>query len=250
MPDRRHEARPLHDQTAWITGASRGIGRAIAHALAEAGAHVVLGARAMDQLTAVAESIAAKGHKATALALDVESWESCQRFAEAARTAAGSPNVLVNNAGMGIFRPVDQFLDDEFEKQFRVNVFGTFYMTRLAVPLMRELGGGCIVNVSSLAGESEAKMGTGYFASKHAVHGFTRSLMLDVREHNIRVTLLCPGSVDTRFHHESHPGSHPKDQSWMVPAEEIAAAVLYAVTAPHSAMVSRIEVRPTRTAQR
>lgn len=246
----RESTSALSNKTAWLTGASRGIGRAIAHALADAGAHVVLGARNREQLEQLAEIIASRGGKASVVELDVESWPSCQGFAEQARGVAGSPDILINNAGMGIFRPVDQFHEDEFEKQFRVNVFGTYYMTKLAVPLMRELGGGIIVNVSSLAGENQAKMGSGYFASKHAVHGFTKSLMLDVREHNIRTTLVCPGSVDTHFHFEAHPGSHEKDQSWMVPAEEIALAVLHAVTAPESTMISKIDVRPTKTGTR
>lgn len=237
-------ARTLGNKTAWVTGASRGIGRAIAVALAEAGAHVILGARNMDQLRQTEEALRAAGARVAALVLDVASLESCEAFAREASERAGDPAILVNNAGIGIFRPVENFEPDEFERQFRVNVFGTYYMTRLALPGMRRLGAGHIVNVSSLAGESEAPMGTAYFASKHAVHGFTKSLLQDVRDQGIRVTLVCPGSVDTRFHIDSHPGMHERDQTWMVPPSEIAAAVLHALTAPAGTCVSRVDVRP------
>lgn len=236
----------LRGRTAWITGASRGIGRAVALAFARAGAHVLVGARTAQQLDTIVEILRQEGHSATALPLDVSSWESCQDFARGALDQAGNPDLLVNNAGIGVFRPVDKFEEDEFERQFRVNVFGTFYMTRLAVPRMKELGGGHIFNVSSMAGESEAKMGCGYFASKHAVHGFTKCLLQDVREDGIRVTLVCPGSVDTRFHHESHPGSHPKDQSWMVTPEQVAESILHVATMAEPALVSRLEIRPSR----
>jgi len=242
--------RPLHNKTAWITGASRGIGRATATLLAASGARVFAGARTMDQLRQVEQAVASRGGALTALELDVSDSESCARFAAAARDAAGLPDILVNNAGIGVFRHVENFLPGEFERNFQVNVFGTFYMTRLAVPLMRQNGGGHIVNVSSLAGESSGKMGTGYFASKHAVHGFTKSLLDEVRDDDIKVTLVCPGSVDTRFHHDSHPGSHENpDQTWMPKPEDIAQAILYALTAPAAAMVSKIDVRPQKKAK-
>ncbi|MDK2972351.1 MAG: hypothetical protein PWP23_2106 [Candidatus Sumerlaeota bacterium] len=237
-------ARPLHNKTVWLTGASRGIGRATAIELAKAGANVVLGARSIEQTEQVAEAIRANGGAAEAHVLDVASWESCQAFAREAIERHGNPSILVNSAGIGTFRPVDKFLDDEFEQQFRVNVFGTYYMTRLALAGMKQLGDGHIVNVSSLAGENEAPMGTGYFASKHAVNGFTKCLLQDVRGDGIRVTLVCPGSVDTRFHIDSHPGMHERDQTWMVPAAQIARSILHVLTAPAGTDISKIDVRP------
>lgn len=236
--------RPLQGKVAWVTGASRGIGAAIARKMAVAGAHVIMGARSADQLANVKEAIVGLGGKTEALELDVASWESCETFANAAQKLAGNVDLLINNAGIGIFRPIHNMSPEEFESQFRVNVFGTFYMTRLAVPRMKEQGGGHIVNISSLAGENAAPMGSGYFATKWAVNGFTQCVFLDVREDNIKVTLVCPGSVDTRFHVDSHPGSHPKDQTWMVTPSDIAESVLHAVTMPAAALVSKIDVRP------
>lgn len=239
--------RPLHSKIAWITGASRGIGRATATMLADAGARVFMGARNMEQLRQVETAIASRGGSASALELDVADAESCARFAAAAREAGGLPDILINNAGMGVFRHVENFLPGEFERNFQVNVFGMFYMTRLAVPMMRLNGGGHIVNVSSLAGESSGKMGSGYFASKHAVHGFTKCLLDEVRDDDIKVTLVCPGSVDTRFHHDSHPGSHENpDQTWMAKPEDVASAILHALTTPAAALVSKIDVRPQK----
>lgn len=241
---------PLAGKTVWLTGASRGIGRGIAHALTQAGAEVVMGARNLEMLETVALAIRSDGGKVHTLPLDVADPESCRAFGEKAVELAGPPHILVNNAGVGIFRPIDEFRDDEFERQFRVNVFGVYYMTREAVPHMKLLGGGHIVNVSSLAGESEAKMATGYFSTKYALNGFTKCLFQDVREHNIRVTLLCPGSVDTRFHQDSHPLSHAKDQSWMVTPEQIAQTLLHVLSMPEEALVSRVDVRPARVPTR
>jgi NAD(P)-dependent dehydrogenase (short-subunit alcohol dehydrogenase family) len=243
-------ARPLSGKVAWLTGASRGIGRAMAHGLALAGAEVVMGARNLEMLETVALAIHQGDGKAHALALDVSDPESCRIFAAAALELAGPPDVLVNNAGVGIFRPVDEFRPDEFERQFRVNVFGPYYMTREVVPHMKLQGSGHIVNVSSLAGESEAKMASGYFATKHALNGFTKCVLQDVREHGIRVTLLCPGSVDTRFHQDSHPGSHSKDQTWMVTPEQVARTLVHVLKMPEEALVSRIDIRPARLAQK
>lgn len=242
--------RNLIRKTAWVTGASRGIGRAVAHRLANAGAHVVLAARDGALLEGVRDAIVAGGAEATALPLDVSDWAACQRWAEAAREAAGPPDIVVNAAGMGTFRPVDHFREGEFERQFAVNVFGTFYICRLAVSTMRSTGGGHIVNVSSLAGENEGKMGSGYYASKHAVHGFTKCLLQDVRDLDIKVTLVCPGSVDTRFHMDSHPGMHERDQSWMVSPDQVAEAIHGVVSLPGPALVSKIDVRPAKKPQK
>lgn len=238
--------RNLVGKTAWVTGASRGIGRAVAHRLADAGAHVMLAARDGSMLAGVVEAIRAGGGKADAAPLDVADWAACQAWSEAARETAGMPDFLVNAAGMGTFRPIDHFHDGEFERQFAVNVFGTFYMCRLAVAQMRTLGGGHIVNVSSLAGENEAKMATGYYASKYAVHGFTKCLLQDVRDLDIKVTLVCPGSVDTRFHTDSHPGMHERDQSWMVSPDQVAEAIHGVLVLPAPALVSKIDVRPLK----
>lgn len=145
---------------------------------------------------------------------------------------------------MGIMRPVDKFNDDEFEKQFRVNVFGPYYMVRQALGGLRHNGGGHIVNVSSLAGENAAPGGSGYFATKWALNGFSQCIFQDLRHDNIKVTIVAPGSIDTRFHTDSRPGSHEKDQDWMATPEQVANAVLMACMMPDPSMLGKIDVRP------
>lgn len=239
------QSKPLLRKSALITGASRGIGEALAHSLADAGAHVVIGARSEDQLQKVADAINAAGGKATPIVFDVSKKEECETFIEKARDASGNPDILINNAGIGVFRPIDKFQEDEFEQQFRTNVFGPFYLTSACVPLMKENGGGHIVNVSSLASKNAAKMGSGYFATKWALNGFSKCVFEDVREHNIKVTTVCPGSVDSRFHIDSHPGSHPKDQSWMVTPDQVADTILHLLLQPDNCTVSELDIRPT-----
>lgn len=238
--------KPLHTKTALITGASRGIGLRIAETLSEAGATVVLGARDLTAMETTAEAIRQKGGSAYALKLDVSERAQCEEFVAKARELAGLPNILVNNAGMGIFRPIDLFQADEFEQQFRVNVFGAFYMMHFCVPLMKQGNGGHILNISSLAGKNASPMGSGYFATKWALQGMSKCVFEEVRQHNIRVTTLCPGSVDTRFHYDSHPNSHEKDQSWMVSPEDIAASALHVLTMPGNALISELEIRPAK----
>lgn len=247
MPTSPHSTppRPLEGRVAWITGASRGIGRAVAIELSRVGAHAIIGARNMEQLAALVQVIEGEGNRATAIPLDVADRDACEGFAAQALAAAGPPEILVNNAAIATFRPVDEFLPDEFEHQFRVNVFGTYYMTRAALPHLRESNAGKIVMISSLASESAAKWGSAYFSTKYAMNGFAKCLFEEVRHDGVGVTIVCPGSVDTGFHHESHPGSHPKDQSWMVRPRDVALAVLHAAASPSPALVSRIDVRPT-----
>ncbi len=239
-------SKPLLNKTALITGASRGIGERIAQRLADAGATVVLGARNVESIESVAKSIRNRGGKAFVQSLDVAEREQCEAFVAKAREVAGLPNFLINNAGMGTFRPVDQFLADEFEQQFRVNVFGTFYMMHFCVPLMKQNNGGHIVNISSLAAKNAAPMGSGYFATKWAVQGMSKCVFEEVRQHNIRVTTICPGSVDTRFHYDSHPNSHEKDQSWMISPEDVADSTLHVLTLPGNSLISEMEIRPCK----
>ena len=235
----------LH-QTAYITGASRGIGLRIAEILAEAGAHVVLGARSKESVEAVAEGIRQRGGKADGLQLDVSERESCESFVVEARKLAGPPSILINNAGVGIFRPVDEFLPDEFEQQFRTNVFGPYYMMHFCIPLMKQVGRGHIVNISSLAGKNAAVYGSAYFATKWALQGMSKCVFEEIRQQGLKLTTVLPGSVDTRFHVDSHPNSHEKDQGWMVRPEDVAQTVLNVLLLPGNSLISEIEVRPVQ----
>lgn len=239
------ERTPLHGRVAWITGASRGIGAAIGRALAREGATVVLGARTVDSLLRVEESIVAKGGRAASRPLDLADAQSIAAFASSTESEFGPPAILVNNAATATFRDADKLTVEEFDRMMAVNVRGPWLLCRAALPGLIACGSGHIVNVSSLAGAHAMRMGSGYCASKAALNMLSDCLMLELRERGVRVTLVCPGSVDTRFHTDSHPGMHARDQSWMLDPEDVAACVVSALTLPSHAMLSRLEVRPT-----
>ena len=151
----------------------------------------------------------------------------------------GSVDILVNNAGIGVFKPVVAMQVSEFDAMWNVNMRGVFLATRAVLPSMIRSRKGAIVNIASLAGKNTFKGGAGYGATKWALRGFAGSLMLEVREHNIRVVTICPGSVDTDFSPGGKKGAH------ITQPEDVASAVIFAVTAPERSMFSEIDLRPT-----
>lgn len=235
---------PLTGRVAWVTGASRGVGLATALRLARAGATVCLGARSLDALQQSVRVLAGEGRTAFAVALDLADPDSIAAFAREAEERAGHPTILVNAAGVGLFQDIDVLPPAEFERMVRVNLTGPWHLTRAAVPSMKRAGRGHVINVGSIAGEVAFRRGAGYCATKAALHRLTEALFLELREFGIALTLLQPGSVDTRFHREAMPSSAPKDQSWMLEPETVAEAALFALLQPPGAVVSHLEVRP------
>jgi NADP-dependent 3-hydroxy acid dehydrogenase YdfG len=150
-------------------------------------------------------------------------------------------DILVNNAGIGRFAPVKELSLSDFDAMWNVNVRGLFLCTQHAVRMMETQRGGVIVNISSLAGKNAFVRGAGYAATKWALMGFAKCLMLEVRERNIRVVTVCPGSVDTTF---SHPSESPRAEKLIHP-QDVADTVLAAITIPARSMVSEIDIRPT-----
>ncbi|MBI1289668.1 SDR family NAD(P)-dependent oxidoreductase [bacterium] len=234
----------LGGKVAWITGASRGIGRAVAVALARAGATVVVGARSEGDLAQLVESLRAEGHAAHAFPLDVASADSVRDFAQRSLDLLGPVSILVNNAGMGLFRDFLEMSFEEFDRQIDVNLKGTWYMSRTAAPQMAILGSGSIINVSSIAGEHAFKRGSAYCPAKAGVNALSEVLMMELRDRGIRVSTIAPGSVQTRFHREALPAANQRDESWMLQPEDVAAAVLHLLAAPEHALISHYEVRP------
>jgi len=220
--------------TAVITGASRGIGRATAKRLARQ-YEVVAVARTAAELASLAQEIAHAGGTCRAVQLDITDADAV------ARALAGvEADVLVNNAGIGIMRPLVEQTLDEWRAMVDVNFSALFYVTRVLLPGMLARGSGHIVNIGSLTGRSAYPGGACYAATKHAVVGFSESLMLEVRDAGVRVSLIMPGSVDTDFR---APG---RDTSWMITADEVAEAVHFVLCEPGNGLVSRIEMRPRR----
>jgi len=232
----------LSGKTAIVTGSGRGIGRAVALALAREGASIVLTARTMDEITAVAAEISGAGGRALPVRADLRNETEIRSVVTASTKEFGGINILVNNAGLGYFSKVGEMDTAHFDEMWQVNMRAVFLLTREALPMMIKVGGGDIVNISSLAGRNAFVGGAGYSATKWGLIGFSRSLMLEVRDKNIRVITLCPGSVDTQF---AGPSGHGPRPGVIPSAENIATVVIDAVRLPRHVMVSEIDIRPT-----
>lgn len=229
----------LENQVAIVTGASRGIGKTTAEALAREGAHVVLVARSEDRLIAAMSEIHSSKGSASIEVVDMTEPPQVERMVQSTVSKLGRIDILVNNAGMGHFKPAIEMSLKEFDEMWSLNVRGVFVATKAVLPHMIKAKQGAIVNVSSLAGKNSFKGGTGYSATKWALRAFASSLMLEVREHNIRVITIFPGSVDTSF---SSTGKRGKN---ITQPEDVADAIVFAVTAPGRSMFSEIDIRPT-----
>ena len=232
----------LAGRVALVTGSGRGIGKAIAEALAHEGAHVVLTSRTASQVEQAAKAIRGSGGQAKAVPADITDERDVTRLVEEALKISGVVDVLVNNAGMGVFKPVVAMDVAEFDAMWKVNMRGVFLATRAVLPGMIKARRGAIINIASLAGKNTFKGGAGYGATKWALRGFAGSLMLEVREHNIRVVTVFPGSVDTGFSAGGKHGAH------ITQPEDVASAVMFALTTPERSTFSEIDLRPTNPA--
>lgn len=230
----------LANQVALVTGAGRGIGKAISESLAAEGATVVLASRTKSELESLGRAIEAKGGKAAVSVVDVTDDRQVARLFETIDREFGRLDILVNNAGRGFFAPVRELPVQELDSMWNLNLRAVFVCTQHAVRRMEKQESGIIVQISSLAGKNAFVGGSGYAATKWALIGFSRSLMLEVRKHNIRVVTVCPGSVDTSF----SPHVHENSDKILSP-EDVADAVLAAVLISPRAMVSEIDIRPT-----
>ncbi len=225
-----------------VTGATRGIGRAIAEALAAAGADVVIGARTSSDVERVAAELAAGSTgRVVGIAADVSRPEDCVRLVEGTVDASGRLDVLVNNAGVGILMSIEDLSVEDWEKQIDTNLRGVFCCSKAAVPHLKSTEG-WIINIGSLAGRNPFAGGSGYNASKFGLLGMTEAMMLDLRHSGIRVSMVMPGSVNTRF-----GGGYPESgRDWALGADDVASAVLHLLSYPDNAHVSRVEMRPSR----
>jgi len=236
----------LAEKIALVTGGTRGIGRAVAQKLAEAGAGVVIcGRRQQDLDHAVASLSTSAPGRIVGQACDVAVYEEVARLFRFIHATFGRLDILVNNAGIGLFQPVDQIAPEDWRRVVETNLSGAFYCTREAAPLMRQQGGGFIINIGSLAGKNPMAGGSAYNASKFGLLGFSEASMLDLRYDNIRVSCVMPGSVATEF---SGPGRGRED--WKIGADDIAQTVLDLLALPARTLASRVEIRPTKPPRR
>ena len=229
-------------KVAVVTGGNRGIGRGVAQALANDGYTVALSSR---DSAAAKQAAADIGHGARGYACDVRQHEQVAALFAAVELELGGVDVLVNNAGVGLFAPVTEMSLEDWHAVIETNVNGVFYCTRQAIPRMARRGGGYIFNVSSLAGRNAFPGAAAYCASKHAVNGFSEVLFQEVREQGIRVTYLMPGSVATDFGR----GSAAK-MDWALQPEDVGEMVVDLLRTNPRAMHSRVEMRPARPQKR
>jgi len=233
----------MEGKNAIVTGAGKGIGRAIALRLAAEGADLCLVSRTKSDLDRLAGEITKMGRKAIALEGDVSRERDVRSIVEKVRREFRGIDILINNAGLGYFSPVTEMKTEQFDEMWGVNMRGVFLFSREVLPDMIKRQSGDIVNISSLAGRNAFIGGAGYASTKWGLIGFSRSLMLEVREKNIRIITVCPGSVDTSF--GDHGSQQIKSKGRIPSAEDIATIVAHALNMPRHVMVSEIDVRPT-----
>ena len=232
----------LSGKAALVTGSTNGIGLAIAAALVGRGVHVVVSSRTEARVREVVERLARRGPgRAVGIACDVRDPEQCARAVSGAVDAFGRLDVLVNNAGVGHLRPVQELTLAEWREQIETNLSGVFHCARAAIPHLSASGDGWIVNIASLAGRNAFAGGAGYNATKFGLVGMSEAMMLDLRYQGIRVSVVMPGSVQTEF-----GGRLSSDKEWALQPEDVATAVVQLLELPPHALVSRIEMRPTR----
>jgi 3-oxoacyl-[acyl-carrier protein] reductase len=229
--------------TALVTGATEGIGRATAFALGRAGYRVAVCARTAAKLDALVAELRAAGIEAAGAPADVGDADQVSAAVRQLTGSLGEIEILVNNAGVLIARPIEELTLAEWDVTMATNLRGLFLTTREVLPGMRRRRRGTIVNVASLAGRNGFPGGTAYAASKHGVLGFSRSLMLEVRKDGVRVVAICPGSVATGMLRDQ-PMLKSDPQRILRP-EDVAETIVHAIRLPERAMVSELDVRPT-----
>ena len=232
--------------SALVTGAGRGIGRAIAIALGGRGASVTLVARTRGDLEETASAVRAAGGQAVVQTGDLRRRADCDAAVAAAASAHGGLQILVNNAGIGAHLSVAETGDEVWNDTLETNLGAAFRVTRAALPHLVERGGH-IFMISSLAGQNAIAGMAAYCASKAALDHFAACLMLEVRHQGVKVTTIAPGSVDTSFGRE--PGD-VRGEGWMLTAEDVANAVLDLLAVRDAAHLSRLEMRPLRPPKR
>ena len=236
----------LEGKVALVTGAGRGIGKAVALLLGRSGCRVVLTARTPDQLDAVQKEISARGGKALTVATDLIKDDEINMLVEKTQQTWGGVDILINNAGWGKRAPVVKAKVEDWDQTFRLNLRAPMVLAKLLLPHMIEKGEGAVINIGSVSGKTGEANGAAYSASKFGLIGFTQSLFEEVREYGIKVAVLLPGFVDTPL----IPPNRQLDRIKMIQAEDVAQTVHYVLTSPPTACPVEITIRPQRSPYR
>ncbi len=232
---------PLHGKVALVTGASSGLGREFALALADAGAKVFLAARREEKLREVVQEIAARGGEAAYHVVDVRVVPALYDLVDVLLSRFKRLDVLVNNAGLGYRSPLLETRRSEIAEMLETNLNAAIYLTQACLHALLKAAPSDIVNVSSIAGLEGFAEGTVYCATKAGLVGFTRALAHELKPANIRVTALCPGSIETGFFERFRPTLEP---SQMLRAEDAVRALLYVLTSPPNVIHGELVLRP------
>jgi len=229
-------------KVAIVTGGTKGIGFAIAEALLKNGATVFICGRDKRDLNQAIEWLSKHG-KVEGDLCDVRNEDQVRMLIGECERRFGGVDILINNAGMGIFgKTVEQMSGDEFRQTLETNLCGVFYACHYAIPLMKKRGGGYIFNISSLAGQNPHPKMAAYNASKFGLNGFTEALMQEVRQDDIKVSYICPGSVNTSFGGDSASDAN----AWQLQPDDIAEVVIDLLNMPKRALPSKVEIRPSK----
>ena len=233
----------LQGKIAIVTGGTKGIGRAIAESLVNEGVNVCISARSRHEIDeSIAELRSAGKGSATGVVADVCNHSQVKAVFELTCAEFGGLDILINNAGIGLFQTVEEMSPEDFRSVLETNLFGVFYCCHEAIPLMKKRGGGYIINISSLAGVNAHPKMAAYNASKFGLNGFSEALMQEVRHDGIKVSYIMPGSVNTEFGGDSPD----EEKSWQLQPSDIGAAVIDLLRYPSRTLVSRVEMRPSK----
>jgi NAD(P)-dependent dehydrogenase (short-subunit alcohol dehydrogenase family) len=232
----------LNGKVAVVTGGTKGIGFAIAESLVNAGASVFVCARDKADVSVAVEKLSKVG-KAAGGDCDVRDEAQVRSMLADCARIFGGVDILINNAGVGYMSTtVEEMRPDEFRQTLETNLFGVFYACHHAIPLMKKRGGGYILNISSLAGQNAHPRMAAYNASKFGLNGFTEAFMQEVRYDNIKVSYICPGSVNTEFGGDTIAD----EKAWQLQPEDIAQVVVDLLSMEPRALPSKVEIRPSK----
>lgn len=235
------------NRTAVITGGTKGIGYAIAEKLASLGCGVYVCARNADEVETAVSRLSSggisSGGKIAGSVCDVRDENQVAMMLDDCEARLGGVEIVVNNAGIGIIgKTVEELTPEEFRSTLETNLFGTYYVCHYAIPKLRKRGGGYIINISSLAGQNPHPRMAAYNASKYGLNGFTEAMMQEVRQDNIKVSYICPGSVNTSFGNDT-PSA---EKAWQIQPEDIAEIVADLLKMDARTLPSKVEVRPSK----
>ncbi|MBA3804828.1 MAG: SDR family oxidoreductase [Acidobacteria bacterium] len=233
----------INGKTAIVTGGTKGIGRAIAEALVREGVNTCISARHEDEIERAVSELGDLGvGNVTGAVCDVRDYEEVKALIAHTVEELGGVDILINNAGIGLFASVEDLSPEDFRAVLETNLFGVFYCCHEAIPQMKRRGGGYIINISSLAGVNAHPRMAAYNASKFGLNGFSEALMQEVRHDGIKVSYIMPGSVNTNF-----GGEEPSaEKSWELQPADIAQTVLDLLHHPERSLPSRVEIRPSK----